>query len=101
MTAALTIRLTGRAPVIINPDGWPVLVQVGTALDRYALTVRRHADGRAIVAVEAYTTHGWSGGELLDAGASLPAALARVCRAGGLPEGVLRRALAQLPPEVL
>jgi hypothetical protein len=61
----LTITLTGRNPVQIDKEKWPILAHVNgdsggdyghhqQALrlgecDRYRLTVRQHADGRSIV----------------------------------------------------
>jgi len=93
-----TITLTGRAPVRIREDQWPVIAQGDS--DHYdshirsqsnrstevGLRVRQHEDGRAIVyGVYNYDTryqgeHGLTlrAGELLDAGADIPAAIRRV-----------------------
>lgn len=96
----LTITLTDRRPVTIRKEDWPVIASahddswrgndVGRyqqalaqgECDTYRLTVRQHADGRAIVygvldaAIAAWhqPAHGesWRGGELL--GMARPAA---------------------------
>lgn len=80
-----TITLTGRAPVRIREDEWPVIASAterpgsfhnGTPVpdsetDLYVLRVRQHADGRTLVygvvdAATAWThTEDWRGGELL------------------------------------
>lgn len=90
-----TITLTGRAPVKITEDSWPVIAhgsyshhdgQIRQEANRTTdidIRVRQHADGRAIVyGVYNYDTH-FQGeaceahrvGSLLDAGADLPAAI--------------------------
>lgn len=80
-----TITLTGRAPIRIAEDEWPMIARAscrpgsmrnGTPVpdyetDCYMLHVRQHADGRVIVygvidAATAWTrTEDWRGGELL------------------------------------
>ena len=53
----MEIRLTNRPPVIIEETEWPIIASktVNTPADdlerqfRWSLTVRQHADGRAIV----------------------------------------------------
>lgn len=98
---ALTITLTGRAPVKIDRDEWPVLAsaqddknddrnniesQANRTWD-WRVTVRKHADGRIIVyARYQYDTHyqGESGanyrrGELLESGVDPISAIQRVC----------------------
>lgn len=94
----LTITLTGRKSVTITKDDWPVVASASekeydneyefqanqTAI--FKLTVRQHADGRALVyGVYTYETNYPGshnryvrGGELLDKDADLPEAIHRV-----------------------
>jgi hypothetical protein len=82
----LTITLTGRPPVRIRKDDWPIIASASgehpiheghsTGEDDYALFVRLHADGRALVYGRACHPGAynwvWSrGGELLGSGADL------------------------------
>lgn len=110
-----TVTLTNRAPVKIREDQWPEIASAsarpgshrnGTPApdyetDSYTLRVRQHADGRAIVygVVDASTawtgTESWRGGELLDAGADIAAAIMRV--GAGMPPSVVRECVADLP----
>lgn len=90
-----TITLTGRPPVKITEDNWPIIAH-GYWADhdnqyefqanrkwRIDIRVRQHADGRAIVyGVYDYDTHFQSEageahrvGSLLDTSADLPAAI--------------------------
>ena len=71
--------------------------------DLYWIRVRRHADGRALVygRVEGATawtgTGDWAGGELIDAGADIAAAIRRVGESGGIVDRVIRECIADLP----
>ena len=109
----LHITLTGRAPVTIVKADWPRIAraedndatQPGNQPNRtWTLTVRRHADGRAIVYGE-YST-AWQGesdidaGELLAPGDDIPAAVHRVAETIGRPD-LAQYCLADLPPETL
>ncbi len=114
-----TITLTGRAPVTIREDEWPVIASAkytpgamrnGTPVpdyetDTHTLRVRQHADGRAIVygvtaASTAWTgTEDWRGGELLPAGEDIAAAIARVGER--MLDRVARECIADLPAEAL
>jgi len=115
----LTITLTGRPPVKIKKNEWPVLAeasendrhgtQVGNEPDReddWRLRVRKHTDGRAIVyAVYDYRSQwqdersvGVRGGELVPADGDVVEALNRVAAnmvervsAEHLPGDVFRR----------
>lgn len=99
-TKKRTITLTGRQPVTIKDEDWPIIAQ-GDWSDhdnQYEfqanrkwsawLRVRQHADGRAI-AYGRYDYHTafrneadkrYRDGELLEAGADIPAAIQRVGR---------------------
>jgi hypothetical protein len=124
-TRHLTITLTGRAPVRVLKADWPILASATgdscagndcgryqQALgqgecDRYRLTVRQHEDGRAVVygvldaaIVEWHAPAGGEdhrGGELLDAGADLAAAIRRVGESCHLPDPLIRDCAADLP----
>ena len=118
-----TITLSDRPPVRISDNDWPVIASatgdsyeggdcalryqalMRDECDRYALRVRRHADGRAIVYAivdsAAPGWHDWRGGKLVDAGANLAAVIRRVGQAGGIPDDVIRGAIADLPAEDL
>lgn len=122
-----TITLTGRSPVRIYEDEWPVIAQ-GSGdsycgdpggymrakgrgeCDTYTLKVRQHADGRAIVygvldAADAAWGRPASGetvhaGLLLDGAdvtARIPAAIREVGERCGLPDAVIRECTADLP----
>lgn len=116
------ITLTDAQPVKILDEQWPTIAQaVGDSylgsnpmehaeaieksrLDHYSLRVRQHADGRAIVygvldaAIQ--TEHGedYRGGERIDAGADIPAAVRRVGEYCKLPDWIIRQCIASLPP---
>lgn len=114
-----TITLTARAPVAISEAEWPLIAiakiaddsrRDGTPLPRHeydvaTCRVRQHADGRAIVyaildgATPWTGTDDCSGGELLAAGADIPAAIARVCAdvLGSCADAATRACVAALP----
>ncbi len=78
--AKLKIALTGRAPVRIDTDDWPMIASANAFSGRHecqanttaSITVRQHADGRALVYGERESGPGgwpaeaepWYGGEL-------------------------------------
>jgi hypothetical protein len=120
-TKIRTITLTDRRPIRIADEEWPEIVAVtGTSADedpnlaravqtlndrmadRYALRVRQHADGRAVVylVVSAAVGPDYRAGKLLEAGADLVAAIHRVAD-GHVPAALVRQANADLPAEVL
>lgn len=118
-----TITLTGRPPVKIKENEWPVIATASDdsygyvdpqghqqallqgELDKYLLRVRQHADGRTIVygvldAATVWTrTKDWRGGELLVADSNIAAAIRRVGENGGIPDEVIRDCVADLPAE--
>lgn len=128
-TKQRTITLTGRAPVKIREDQWPVIAQADGdsyrgndygrhnqavhqgECDQYTLRVRQHEDGRAIVygildaAIAAWNAPAGGetrrGGETLDAGADLAAAIRRVGESCELPDRIIRECIADLPAEEL
>ena len=126
-TKKRTITLTGRRPVTITEADWP-LIAVATGdsyhggdycqheqassrgeIDKYAIRVRQHEDGRAIVyamlgaADSAWgaPAHGvdYRGGALLAADADLAAAIQRVGAEAELPDHLIRECIADLPAE--
>ena len=117
----ITIQLTDRAPVEIDKAEWPIVAE-GTgdsyvwgdyarheqALaqgepDTYRLRVRRHADGRALVT--GYITAGHShpdgenrrGGEIVQPGKNVVAAILCVAEDLDIPLRVARECIADLP----
>lgn len=119
------ITLTDRAPVKINEADWPVIARgsgdsfrgndygrrqqaiAQGEVDKYYLTVRKHADGRALVYGVFDAATAWTSsedrreGELLDAGADLASAIQRVGERCNLPSAVIRECLADLPAETI
>ena len=123
-----TITLTGRAPVTIREDRWPIIAKAhGNSnptgaeqdparhsqavhrgeLDIYHLIVRQHADGRTIVYAILDGAGAWTGtedrrgGELLEPGADIATAILRVGVDVGIPRDVIRECIADLPAEDL
>jgi hypothetical protein len=111
MGETLTITLTGRAPVRVRKAEWPIVAsaewhdgEVPEQADRvWRLTVRQHADGRTVV----YGVHETAyrgerdrrGGELLEAGADIPAAIHRVAERLGFDSRLAEETIADLPAE--
>ena len=111
------ITLTGRAPVAIVEDAWPVIASdrgwTGQhecqANEEWLIRVRQHADGRAIVYVVrdsgpggmAIGYSGSRGGALLSAGSDLAAAIRSVGEHCGIPEAEIAGCIADLPAEEL
>jgi len=127
-TKTRTITLTGRRPVKIRDDQWPLIAEAtGDSgddwtdgarhdeayqrgeLDRYGLRARRHADGRVLVygildGATAWTqTRDHRGGELLEqpSDAEIAEAIQRVGTECGLPDSIIRDAISDLPAEEL
>ena len=108
-----TITLTGRAPVTIDEAVWPVVARAAKDRDhnnqelfrRYYLTVRKHADGRALV-YGTYSTswqgeEGKRGGYQIDKEADVAATIAEVGELIGAPQSVIDECVADLPAEEL
>jgi hypothetical protein len=121
-TKVLTITLTGRRPVRVDTAAWPAIASAADdsyrgndyarhqqalyrgEVDRYRLTVRQHADGRALVYGVLDAANGGRsirGGELLTPGADVAAAIARVAVACNLPEFLAHLCIGRLPVEEL
>lgn len=110
-----TITLTDRPPVRIREDEWPIVAEakgwdgcpqtVECQSDTFALRVRQHADGRAIVyatylgASQGSFREDWRGGQLVDTGADVASAIREVGEAGSLPAWTIRECIADLPAE--
>ena len=116
-----TITLTDAPPVRIREDLWPIIASArGDSyrgndygrhnqasaqgeLDEYALTVRQHADGRAIVYGCLDGSQAWTGtesrseGEVLEPGADLAAHVRSIGERCGLPDRIIRECIADLP----
>lgn len=106
----LTITLTRRAPVTVSKEEWPIIASAKDwdnqhecqANRTWKLTVRQHADGRALV-YGVYTTQYQGekdkrGGELLEgANPDIPAAIGRVADYLGFDCGLADRCIADLP----
>lgn len=106
---SLVITLTGRPPVKIRKQDWPVVASARDwegehefqSFRKWRLYVRRHADGRTIV----YGVHetAWRGehdrraGELLDASQDVCAAILRVGERVGCDQAVIDACIADLP----
>jgi hypothetical protein len=103
-----TIPLTGRRPVEIDEDNWPIIAQAefhGYRGVVISICVREHwhpvdaSDGRHIV----YGTHpeGWRtyAGQLLAAGEPVEPAIESVGETLGVPDRLVADCIANLPAE--
>ena len=127
----LTVTLTGRRPVKIEKNDWPVLAAAtdkeidnqyefqANSISKWALRVRQHDDGRAIVyAVYSYSSvfqgernYSVRGGEMVGADSDLPAMIRRVGEWAAAQEhsgddaarwaALIRECIADLPAEEL
>jgi hypothetical protein len=103
----LTITMTGRRPVWIKLDNWPILTsgQGKTTGREYRITVRQHADGRTIV-YGVYNTR-WQGerdiraGVILAAGDDIIAAIDEVAGTIGAGTPCVQECIQGLPAENL
>ena len=120
----LTITLTGRNPVKITKDEWPIIASAtespgsfvnGTPrpdyeVDTHKIIVRQHADGRCVVYAILDASTAWTGtegrreGELLPSYAN-PLTIANAIRSVGegcgILDSVIRACVADLPAEEL
>lgn len=109
-----TITLTDRAPITIDPAKWGVIARASgwhggaiemQANEEWALYVRQHDDGRAVVygyrdrgnGGMPLSYRGTYGGELLAAGDDIPAAIRRVGKRVGAMD-IIDECIADLPP---
>jgi hypothetical protein len=108
-----TITLTDRAPVRISEDAWPRIAYASRhdgkvecqANHEWHLTVRQHADGRAIVYGSEVAGMGGvhqgyeeaRAGELLDAGADIVSAIRRVGERARCSDAMIDAVIADLP----
>lgn len=108
-----TITLSGRPPVTIAEDDWPMIASASKhdgqvpsqAFRNWGLYARQHADGRVLV-YGVYSTlwkgeHDRRGGELISAGDDIAATIQRVGESVDLPEHLIEECIADLPPEEL
>ena len=107
----LTISLTGRAPVRIVKDDWPIIAYAKEWDNTYEcqanrtwkLSVRQHDDGRSIV-YGLFTTQfqnekNRAGGELLKQGDDIAAAIQRVAHSLGFDDLLAQKCIDDLPAE--
>ena len=121
-----TITMTGRRPVRIDEEQWPTIARaMGDSwgcgadgaqhaqalsqgeLDRYYIRVRHGDGGRVIVSAVLDGAAAWTGtrdrrgGVMIDApaDAEIVAAIVDVGRDVGIPDGVVRECIADLPAE--
>ncbi len=102
-----TITLTGRAPVRIAEDQWPIIAsakrfdgQVECQANRtWHLTVRQHADGRAIVYGvydSCYPGEGARAGQIIANSVKIPTVIYEVAEACGCTQ-IADDCIADLP----
>jgi len=111
MGKKLTITMTNRPPVTVDTDAWPIVARAddydGGTRTVYRLTVRQHADGRAVVygVCEAggggqYVGFRARRAGVLAAGGIIDA-IHRVCETCGLGGAMAELCIASLPAEEL
>ncbi len=105
-----TITLTGRAPVKIRDEEWPLIASDSwhdgkvecEAVRRAWLKVRQHADGRTLVYGGSSSNYAGArdlrGGELLVAGDDIAAAIHRVALTVGADQ-IAESCIADLPAQ--
>jgi len=109
------ITLTGRRPVTVNDDAWPIVAEAESLNDnapnppnrRSVIYIRQHADGRNIV--YGWFRSAWQGepdataGYILDApdDGAIAGAVADVAERIDAPAYMVDAVMADLPAEVL
>jgi hypothetical protein len=125
MGKSRTIAMTGRPPVIIDEDDWPLISSARRTsradatyeaimrgeVDRMYLNVRRHADGRSLVYASTVAAHecwrqpaegrDWRGGEIVEDESDVPEAVAMMAEAAGYENDMVMEVLERLPAERL
>lgn len=108
----LTVTLTDREPITIMREEWPVIARCERGSVHWArglarITVRKHADGRVIVAGKCdsrFDHVGLRAGELLVPGADVREAIRKVASvlySDGQAAGLAQGCIADLPAEVI
>ena len=106
----VTISMTDHAPVKVRRADWLLVASAkqhdGGQIEcqanrRWMIYVRQHADGRSLVSGTHSTQ--WQGeadgygGELIESGGDVPAAIRRIGERIGANEGTIDRCIADLP----